>query len=78
MPLELEGVVYLAASQVASEAGISRQTLWRWRRDGKIPSGHRFRDRQILFTEEEVEQIRQYANKVEPLANTDADQMRLF
>jgi hypothetical protein len=61
---------FFTASEIANEVGVVRQTLWRWRLNGKIPQGHLFRDRQILFTAEEREQIREYANKLEP-ANAD-------
>ena len=78
MSLEIQGVLYFPAAEVAREIGVSRQTLWRWRRDGKIPVGHRFRDRQILFTEDEVVEIRSHANRVEPVVDVDEKQMQLF
>ena len=78
MPREIDGVVYVAAAEVAREVGVSRQTFWRWRRDGKIPAGHRFRDRQIVFTEREVEEIREHANKVEPISGNNEKQLNLF
>jgi len=78
MPREIDGVVYVAAAEVAQENGVSRQTLWRWRRDGKIPAGHRFRDGKIVFTEGDVEKIRVHANKVEPLSDGEHKQLNLF
>lgn len=78
MSREIGGVLYVPAAEVARNVGVSRQTLWRWRRDGKIPSGHRFRDRQIVFTAREVEEIRNHANKLEPIAGVDEKQMQLF
>ncbi len=78
MPREIGGVLYLTGAEVSQDVGVSRQTLWRWRRDGKIPSGHRFRDRQIVFTEQEAAEIRNHANKVEPIGETDQNQMLLF
>jgi hypothetical protein len=68
MCLEIEGVKYLPAAAVAKEVRVSRTTLWRWRQEGKIPVGHRYRDRIVLFTDEELRAIRQYANRLE-LAN---------
>jgi len=72
MPLLVSGKEFFTATEVAQDVGVVRQTLWRWRRAGKIPSGHRFRDRQILFTRQEVNAIRSYANMVEPIADVDA------
>jgi hypothetical protein len=69
--LEIEGVTYFSATDLMTELGVSRQTLWRWRRLGKIPAGHRYRDRTILFTADEVELIRQYANRIEPTGKID-------
>jgi hypothetical protein len=64
--LEIDGITYFSTTDLLTELGVSRQTLWRWRRHGKIPSGHRYRDKTILFTADEVELIRQYANRIEP------------
>ena len=65
MALKIEGVEYLQASEVAETAGVSRQTLWRWRRNGRIPIGRKYRDRQVLFTSDEVEEIRNFAHRME-------------
>ena len=78
MPIEIEGTQYLSATEVAEQAGVSRQTLWRWRREAKIPSGHRYRDRQIVFTPDEVAEITAYANRIEPIASGARGQRRLF
>ena len=43
-----------------------------------MPAGRRFRDKQILFTADELEQIRQYANRVEPIGNDPRSQLNLF
>jgi predicted site-specific integrase-resolvase len=66
MHLEVAGTRYYPAAAVLTASGISRQTLWRWRRESRIPCGHRFRNGQLLFTEEEYLQILEYANRVEP------------
>ena len=80
MQLEIAGIQYYSTATVLAEAGISRQTLWRWRQDGKIPSGQRrYRDRRVLFTLEEVEEIKAFANRLEPIgAKADRNRVGLF
>jgi predicted DNA-binding transcriptional regulator AlpA len=74
----INGISYIGASELATELGVSRQTLWRWRTEEKIPQGHRFRDKRILFTMAEVDEIRQYANKLEPATPAAPGQFKLF
>jgi transposase-like protein len=64
--LRIDGVSYITAAQVAEAANVSRQTLWRWRRQGKVPAGQRFRDRTVLFTQDDFASVLQYANRIEP------------
>jgi len=66
MPITLGTATYYSSADVQQELRVTRQTLWRWRRDGKIPQGRRYRDRQVLFTQEELEAIREFANRLEP------------
>jgi predicted DNA-binding transcriptional regulator AlpA len=66
-PFEIAGVVYLSVDQVAREIGISRITLWRWRRRGTVPPGYRYRGRLTLFTVAEYEAIRDYADRLSPI-----------
>ncbi len=66
MPIEIDGVEYFTAAEIHRMLGIVRQTLWRWRKAGKIPLGRRYRDRQIVFTRQEFEAIREFANRLEP------------
>jgi len=67
MPVEIQGERYYTNSEVADELKVSRQTLWRWRDKRSIPAGMRYRTRQVLFTAEEVEEIRLFANRLEPI-----------
>ena len=76
--LDIEGIPYYSASELLKELGISRQTLWRWRREGKIPQGHRFRDSKVVFTEAEADKIRQFANRIEPITDAEKYQLALF
>ena len=66
--IRINGIEYFSAALVAKELGVSRQTFWRWRRQGKIQPGHRLRDRKILYTADEVLAIREFANHLEPIA----------
>jgi hypothetical protein len=68
MPKEIDSSEYWSASELIRELHVSRQTLWRWRRQRRIPVGRRFRDGQVLFTAAEADCVRHYANKVEPVA----------
>jgi hypothetical protein len=70
MPIQIEGKTYFSAADVHREIAVARQTLWRWRKARKIPQGHRYRDRGILFTKEEVAAIRVYANRLTPAEPT--------
>jgi predicted DNA-binding transcriptional regulator AlpA len=81
MPIHIDGVAYFSAVDIQQELGVARQTLWRWRKARKIPQGRRYRDRQVVFTKEEVEIIREYANRLEPAETglaSGSDQMILF
>ena len=79
MPRQLNGQSYFTATEVAKDVGVVRQTLWRWRQEGKIPPGNRYRERQILYSEDELNQIRAFAHKLEPLeTHEDPRQGKLF
>jgi hypothetical protein len=78
MPIEIDGVAYFTAADIHRDLGVVRQTLWRWRKAGKIPLGRRYRDRQVVFTKEEFESIREYANRLEPVEQAGIDQLKLF
>jgi predicted DNA-binding transcriptional regulator AlpA len=67
MPTTLKGTSYLHLAELADEVGVTRQTLWRWRKEGSIPQGNRFRGRKILFNPAEVEAVREFAFRVEPI-----------
>ena len=72
----IEGVEYYTTAEVTSAAGISRQTLWRWRKEGLVPQGHTFRSRGVLYSRSERDQIVAYANRVEG-PGTNHDQFNL-
>ena len=80
MPVQIEGEQYFTHSEVSEELGVSRQTLWRWREKGRIPTGLRYRTRQVLFKRSEVEAIKLFANHLEPieLGGSGVKQLGLF
>ncbi len=59
-----EDRIYTA--EAAKIAGISKATLLRWLKEGKIPEAARDIRGWRVFTEEEVERIREYANTITP------------
>jgi excisionase family DNA binding protein len=69
---------YITTSEILEMVGVSRQTLWRWRQEGKIPAGHRYRGRQVVFNSEEVTVIQEYANRIEPIDTSEVGQLSLF
>lgn len=77
VPLEIDGVRYFSAVDIHRELGVARQTLWRWRKSGKIPRGRRYRDHRILFTAPEVDAIRYYANRLEPEGPIEVNQAKI-
>jgi hypothetical protein len=58
---------YVDAVNLVEYLGVTRQTLWNWRRTGKIPVGFRYRNR-VVFTTEEVRDIESFAHQLEPAA----------
>lgn len=78
MTVEINGNEYSQITEVAELVGVSRQSLWRWRRDGSIPIGRKYRGRQIIYTREEIELIRQFADRIEPIDSQHRQQKTLF
>ena len=67
MPVSIQGDRYLTLSEVANTVGVTRQTLWRWRREARVPQGSRFRDGKTLFSEQEVAVVRRFAEQLDPI-----------
>jgi predicted DNA-binding transcriptional regulator AlpA len=78
MPIQIDGVTYFSSADVAQHVGVSRVTLWRWRHEKKIPAGHRLRGKHVIFTASEMDAIRDFALRVEPIAPDAPDQLTLF
>jgi hypothetical protein len=77
-PIHIHGVEYFTAADIHREMGVVRQTLWRWRKAGKIPQGRRYRDKQVVFTREEMEAIREYSNRLEPAEMPQRERLKPF
>src|SRR5688572_23321989 len=65
---QIDGTIYFMSGEVAKAVGVARQTLWRWRSEGRIPAGRRYRGRHVMFTEAELEAIGRFAHRLEPVA----------
>ncbi len=80
MPVNINNINYLSVSELLDELDVTRQTLWRWRQEGKIPAGHRLRNRMVVFSPPEVDEIKAFANQVEPIEPGDEaiPQLNLF
>ena len=78
MPRDISGVTYFTVKEVAAILGCSRTTLWRWLKTGLIPKGRRYRNLERLFTSDEIERIRAYANRMEVDDETTNQQLTLF
>jgi predicted DNA-binding transcriptional regulator AlpA len=79
MSIVIEGVPYFSVEEIAKDLGVSRSTFWRWRAlSAELPAGRRYRGKMVVFTKEEVEAIRGFANRLEPVRRPDKTQMKLF
>jgi transposase-like protein len=70
-----------SVDDIAQGLGVSRSTFWCWRRraEGHLPTGRLYRGgKMVLFIEEEVRAIREFANRLEPVERASRDQMKLF
>ena len=78
MPVLIENIRYFYAIEIYKELRVSRTTFWRWRADGSIPNGKRYRGKRVVFNEEELAAIREYADRLEPTEPVNRSQMKLF
>jgi predicted DNA-binding transcriptional regulator AlpA len=80
MPIKVSGKRFFNVTDVTEIVEVSRQSIWRWHKAGKIPDGRRYRGRDLLFTREEVEEIYEYAHRLEPAGSTEEfeNQLKLF
>ncbi len=80
MPVVLDGVTYFTSADVKEQLGVARAVLWRWRKAKLVPQGRYNRRRHLLFTADEFQAIKDYANRVEPAeaGGGESKQLRLF
>lgn len=78
MPVLVGNIRYFSAVEICKELCVSRTTFWRWRAEGRIPNGKRYRGKRVLFNEEELQAIREFANRLEPVEPPNRSQMKLF
>jgi len=80
MPVEVFGKQFFNVKEVTEIVGVTRQTIWRWRKAGEIPDGRRYQGRDLLFNRDEVEKIYSHAHRLEPTnsAKDFEDQLKLF
>ena len=79
MSVVIDGVSYISTPAVLEALSISRQTLWRWRHEGKVPLGRRYRGRHVVFSQADFAAISAHANLLEPITTpTYKDQLKLF
>ncbi len=65
MPVEIEGKRFYRTHEALKIIGISKATWFRWLKEKKVEDvTHKDIRGWRLFTEEEVERIRKYANKI--------------
>ncbi len=64
MPLEINGQVYYKTSEACKKTGISRATLFRWLQAGILEKYYKDRRGWRLFTEDDLNKIRNEAEKI--------------
>ena len=64
MPVDINGQTYYRTSEACRETGISRATLFRWLKEGIIKELHRDRRGWRMFTEDDLNKVRDEAKKI--------------
>lgn len=65
MPVAIQGEDLFQASEVATQAGVSKKTLLRWIKDKKVPdAAKRDRNDWRLFSRTELDEIARYARRI--------------
>lgn len=61
---------FFTTKDVIKKVGISRNTLFLWFKDNKIPETKRNRNNHRIFTEKDIQVILNYKNKLIPPTNS--------
>jgi excisionase family DNA binding protein len=65
MAQDINGIIYYKTNEACKIAGISRATFFRWLKEGTIEDvRHKDRRGWRLFTDEDIERLKEEANKV--------------
>jgi excisionase family DNA binding protein len=64
MPIIIGGKVYYRIQEVAEVLGVHRSTLHRWFREGSVTEVARDRRGWRIFSEEDIEALRQFAEQI--------------
>ena len=65
MPVPINGQTYYRTAEVCQTVGISRNTLFRWLKDGILKEPElRDRRRWRLFTEVQIDRLKQEATRI--------------
>jgi excisionase family DNA binding protein len=78
MPKLLSGIPFYTVSEVAKAVGVHRITLVRWIDAGKVPDGKRDRNGWRMFSESQVEAIKDFALSTSGPDDVPDEQMLLF
>ena len=70
MPVTVNGQTYYRTAEVCQMIGISRNTLFRWFKEGiSKEAEHRDRRGWRLFTEDEIDRLKVEVNQINKLTN---------
>lgn len=68
MPIEIDGKTFFRTNEALKKIGISKATWFRWLKEKKLPDvRHKDLRGWRLFTDEDIERIRKYANTINVL-----------
>jgi hypothetical protein len=63
---EVDKVIRYSMGKAAKELGISKETLYRWEKKGKIPKAKRVvRNNQRVYTPEDILKIREFKDEID-------------